>query len=122
MGYDLLISFQQLSQDGHAEYQDSHKADGSILLGYGNYLAARERRERLQKQGTHFVRWGGVVEGQPDISIGCDNVAGGEMACAHLLAQGNLARRQTVQTTSNALKRSLAHGTCQCYAFDAIRR
>ena len=88
VGYDLLISFQQLSQDWHAEYQDSHKADGLILLGYGNYLAARERLERLQQQGTHFVRWGGVVEGQPGISIGCDNLAGGELACGHLLAQG----------------------------------
>ena len=63
LGYDLLISFQQLSDDWHAEYQDSHKADGLILLGYGNYLDARERLERLQSQGTHFVRWGAVVEG-----------------------------------------------------------
>lgn len=88
LGYDLLISFQQLSDDWHAEYQDSHKADGLILLGYGNYLDARERLERLQHQGTHFVRWGAVVEGQPGTSIGCDNVAGGALATAHLLSLG----------------------------------
>lgn len=88
LGYDLLISFQQLSDDWHAEYQDSHKADGLILLGYGNYLDARERLERLQNQGTHFVRWGAVVEGQPGTSIGCDNVAGGALATAHLLSLG----------------------------------
>jgi DNA-binding LacI/PurR family transcriptional regulator len=88
LGYDLLISFQQLSEDWHAEYQDSHKADGLILLGYGNYLNARERLERLQQQGTHFVRWGAVVDGQPGTSIGCDNVAGGELATQHLIAQG----------------------------------
>lgn len=88
LGYDLLISFQQLSDDWHAEYQDSHKADGLILLGYGNYLDARERLERLQSQGTHFVRWGAVVEGQPGTSIGCDNIEGGALATAHLLSLG----------------------------------
>lgn len=87
-GYDLLISFQQLSEDWHADYQDSHKADGLILLGYGDYLASRSNFERLVEQGTHFVRWGAVVEGQPGISLGCDNVQGGRVATEHLLAQG----------------------------------
>ena len=36
-GYDLLVSFQQLSDDWHADYADCHKADGIILLGYGDY-------------------------------------------------------------------------------------
>jgi DNA-binding LacI/PurR family transcriptional regulator len=87
-GYDLLISFQQLSNDWHADYQDSHKADGLILLGYGDYLASRSNFERLVEQGTHFVRWGAVVEGQPGLSIGCDNVAGGRAATEHLLTLG----------------------------------
>ncbi len=87
-GYDLLISFQQLSDDWHADYQDSHKADGLILLGYGDYLVARSKLEGLVDQGTHFVRWGAVVEGQPGISIGCDNNQGGRAITEHLLAQG----------------------------------
>jgi DNA-binding LacI/PurR family transcriptional regulator len=87
-GYDLLISFQQLSEDWHADYQDSHKADGLILLGYGDYRVAQGKLERLVEQGTHFVRWGAVVEGQPGLSIGCDNVQGGRIAAEHLLAQG----------------------------------
>lgn len=87
-GYDLLVSFQQLSEDWHADYQDSHKADGLILLGYGDYLVSRGRLERLVQQGTHFVRWGAVVPGQPGVSIGCDNRQGGEAATAHLLRQG----------------------------------
>jgi DNA-binding LacI/PurR family transcriptional regulator len=87
-GYDLLISFQQLSDDWHADYQDSHKADGLILLGYGDYEIAAPKLERLVQQGTHFVRWGAVVDGQPGISIGCDNVQGGRMLAEHLLAQG----------------------------------
>ncbi|MBL8300661.1 MAG: LacI family DNA-binding transcriptional regulator [Rhodanobacteraceae bacterium] len=87
-GYDLLVSFQQSSDDWHADYQDSHKADGLILLGYGDYLVSRGRLERLVEQGTHFVRWGAVVDGQPGVSIGCDNRQGGTAAGAHLLAQG----------------------------------
>jgi DNA-binding LacI/PurR family transcriptional regulator len=88
LGYDLLISFQQLSDDWHADFQDSHKADGLILLGYGNYLDAKERLLKLTQQGTHFVRWGAVESGQPGTSIGCDNISGGEIATAHLLSQG----------------------------------
>lgn len=86
-GYDLLISFQQASNDWHADYQDSHKADGLILLGYGDYLASRRNLERLVEQGTHFVRWGAVVDGQPGVSIGCDNVHGGRAVTEHLLRQ-----------------------------------
>ena len=87
-GYDLLISFQQLSDDWHADYQDSHKADGLILLGYGDYLVARSKLEGLVEQGTHFVRWGAVVEGQPGVSIGCDNNQGGRAITEHLLSLG----------------------------------
>jgi len=47
-GYDLLISFQQLSSDWHVDYEDSRKADGIILLGYGDYLQYRPRLEELE--------------------------------------------------------------------------
>lgn len=87
-GYDLIISFQQLSEDWHAEYQDAHKADGLILLGYGDYLIARSKLEKLDAQGTHFVRWGAVVDGQPGVSVGCDNVQGGRAITEHLLGLG----------------------------------
>ena len=87
-GYDLLISFQQLSTDWQADYEDSNKADGLILLGYGDYLESQSRLERLVEQGTHFVRWGAVLPGQPGISIGCDNFQGGHDITAHLLEQG----------------------------------
>lgn len=87
-GYDLLVSFQQLSRDWHADYADSRKADGIILLGYGDYLAYRDKLEKLMAQGTHFVRWGVVLPDQPDVSIGCDNFSGGRDATTHLLEQG----------------------------------
>ena len=87
-GYDLLISFQQLSNDWQADYEDSKKADGIILLGYGDYLESRGRLEKLVEQGTHFVRWGAVQPDTPGVSIGCDNTQGGHDITAHLVAQG----------------------------------
>jgi DNA-binding LacI/PurR family transcriptional regulator len=87
-GYDLLISFQQLSGDWHVDYEDSRKADGIILLGYGDYEEYRFRLEQLVRQGTHFVRWGAVLQGQPGVSIGCDNFQGGSQATRHLIQLG----------------------------------
>lgn len=87
-GYDLLVSFQQLSSDWHADFEDSNKADGLILLGYGDYLESEHRLQRLVRQGTHFVRWGAALPGQPGVSIGCDNFQGGFDITGHLLEQG----------------------------------
>lgn len=87
-GYDLLISFQQSSNNWHADYQDSKKADGLILLGYGDYVEYRARLEQLVQQGTHFVRWGAVLPDQPGVSIGCDNLQGGRDVTRHLIERG----------------------------------
>jgi DNA-binding LacI/PurR family transcriptional regulator len=87
-GYDLLISFQELSGNWHVLYEDSKKADGLILLGYGDFVEYRTRLEQLVAQGTHFVRWGAVLPGQPGISIGSDNFQGGYLAAKHLLEHG----------------------------------
>jgi DNA-binding LacI/PurR family transcriptional regulator len=87
-GHDLLVSFQQLSDDWHADYEDSMKADGLILLGYGDYLAYESKLAHLVAQGTHFVRWGAVLHGQPGISIGCDNAQGGALVARHLVEGG----------------------------------
>jgi len=87
-GYDLLVSFQQLSNDWQQDYEDSRKADGIILLGYGDYEEYRPRLDRLVQQGTHFVRWGPVLDGQPGISVGCDNLQGGYEITRHLVNAG----------------------------------
>lgn len=87
-GLDLLISFQQLSNDWHRDYEDAKKADGLILLGYGDYVEYQSTLEKLVAQRTHFVRWGAVVPDQPWISIGSDNVQGGRDITAHLLQSG----------------------------------
>ena len=87
-GYDLLISFQQLSSDWHVDYEDSRKADGIILLGYGNYLEYQPLLERLVERGTHFVRWGSAGEVQIGATVGSDNEQGGFHATTHLLQSG----------------------------------
>lgn len=91
-GYDLLISFQQLSDDWHADYEDTNRAGGIIFLGYGNYANFREKMERLKESGTHFISWGPVFEGQPGISIGCDNFNSAYEATKALLAD----KRKTI--------------------------
>jgi DNA-binding LacI/PurR family transcriptional regulator len=92
-GFDLLVSFQQLSDDWHKEYADSHRADGLILLGYGDWGSYQARVAQLAAQGTRFARWGSV-EAAPDVAgpgttIGSDNAAGGRMAAEHLLRLGH---------------------------------
>jgi DNA-binding LacI/PurR family transcriptional regulator len=87
-GYDLLTSFQQLSRNWHVDYEDSHKADGIMLLGYGNYEDYRDKLALLEREGTHYVRWGAVNAEQPGSTIGCDNRLGGELAARHLIDRG----------------------------------
>ncbi|RIX29169.1 LacI family DNA-binding transcriptional regulator [Sphingomonas edaphi] len=87
-GYDLLISLQQLSGDWHVDYEDSRKADGILLLGYGDYVAARPRLEQLVRQGTHFVRWGAATDGEIGTTVGSDNEQGGYLAGKHLIERG----------------------------------
>jgi DNA-binding LacI/PurR family transcriptional regulator len=88
LGYDVLISLQQLSDDWHIEYQASNRADGLILLGYGNYTTYREKLGALADANTRFIIWGPMIDDQPGHSIGCDNVNGGYQATKHLLDQG----------------------------------
>ncbi|MDO1527701.1 LacI family DNA-binding transcriptional regulator [Fulvimonas sp. R45] len=87
-GYDLLVSFQQMSRNWHAEYTGSHKADGLILLGYGDFLDYRHKLDALVQSGTRFVRWGSALPDRLGVSIGSDNPLGGRMVTEHLVAQG----------------------------------
>jgi DNA-binding LacI/PurR family transcriptional regulator len=87
-GYDLLVSFQNLNDDWHAEYEDSNKADGLILLGYGDYTDYQDKLTKLEEQETHFVRWGAHDVDHPGVSICCDNMQGGFDITQHLIHLG----------------------------------
>jgi DNA-binding LacI/PurR family transcriptional regulator len=88
--YDLLVSFQQMNDDWHAEYEDCHKADGLILLGYGDYLTYEQKLASLIEQKTHFVLWGAGNKGLDAISVRCDNKQGGLAITQHLIEQGRV--------------------------------
>ncbi|MDJ0940521.1 MAG: LacI family DNA-binding transcriptional regulator [Woeseiaceae bacterium] len=87
-GYDVLVSLQQLTDDWHIEYQASHRADGLILLGYGDYRKYREKLAALSDANTRFMIWGPIIRDQPGHSFGCDNENGGFQATRHLLDLG----------------------------------
>ncbi|WP_271078451.1 LacI family DNA-binding transcriptional regulator [Aurantiacibacter sp. MUD61] len=87
-GLDLLISFQRMEDDWHVQYQDSHRADGLILLGYGDFTLYKQRLDQLEQQGTHFARWGSVSSDLNGTTVGSDNFGAGQMAGEHLLSKG----------------------------------
>ncbi|GAB2996435.1 LacI family DNA-binding transcriptional regulator [Psychrosphaera aestuarii] len=88
LGYDLLVSFQELDADWHSVFKDSNKADGLILLGYGNYLDYESKLHELVNHGTPFVRWGAETQSVKASSIGCDNFHGGQQITEHLVGLG----------------------------------
>jgi len=87
-GYDVLVTLQQLTDDWHIEYQASHRADGLILLGYGDYVVYREKLAALAAANTRFMIYGPIVRDQPGHSLGCDNETGGCAATEHLVGLG----------------------------------
>jgi DNA-binding LacI/PurR family transcriptional regulator len=86
--YDVLLSFQQLRDNWQEEYVTSNRADGIILLGYGDYGRIADRLRRLHDNGLKYTIWGAVTPELEGHAIGCDNSAGGEMATRHLLELG----------------------------------
>lgn len=85
--YDVLLSFQQLSKNWIVDYENSNKAEGIILLGYGGYTDYIRKIELLDD--AHVLTWGPVIEGQPGHFVGCDNRRGGYLATRYLLELGH---------------------------------
>lgn len=87
-GYDVLVSFQQLSSDWLHEYQVSNRADGIILLGYGDYHGIIDKLLRLRDEGAHFTIFGAMTPELEGHAVGAANFDGGEMATRHLVKMG----------------------------------
>ena len=85
--YDVLLSFQQLSENWILDYENSNKAEGIILLGYGGYTDYIGKIELLDN--AHVLTWGPVINGQPGHFVGCDNRRGGHIATRYLLELGH---------------------------------
>lgn len=86
--YDILVSFQQLSNDWHLKYPLSNRADGIILLGYGDYGGFADKLDQMIEANTCFTVWGATGPELKDRTIGCDNVEGAYLATSHLLRLG----------------------------------
>ena len=116
LGYDVLVSLQQISDDWHIEYQASHRADGLILLGYGDYVEYREKLAALADANTRFIIWGPLVRDQPGHSFGCNNEEGGFRATQHLLENG----RRKIAFLGNTGRRSPEHSARHAGYLDAL--
>ncbi|MFT5635703.1 MAG: DNA-binding LacI/PurR family transcriptional regulator [Cognaticolwellia sp.] len=79
-----------MSNDWHTDFEDTRKADGIILLGYGDYTDYEEKLVQLIKQETHFVRWGADVKELSVVSVGCDNFHGGYQVTEHVIKKNRL--------------------------------
>jgi len=86
--YDLLVSFQQLSDNWHIEYEVSNRADGIILLGYGDYSGFADKVKGLVNAEAHFVVWGATGPHLSGHTVGCDNAKGANDATTHLIELG----------------------------------
>ncbi len=86
--YDILISFQQLSDDWLYEYQISNRADGMILLGYGNFAHMAPKLLKLVEEGARFMIFGLSTEELKGHTICGHNLEGGELATRHLVGLG----------------------------------
>ena len=56
------------------------RADGLILLGYGDYTLYTHRLSQLVASDTRFVRWGSVREDNIGTTVGSDNFGAGRLA------------------------------------------
>lgn len=86
--YDLLVSLQRPEEDWYARYEEAHRADGLILLGYGDYVDAHPTLKKLSDDEAHWILWGPQLELEGAASVGCDNRLGGYRATRHLLDKG----------------------------------
>lgn len=86
--YDVLVSFQQLSDNWLSEYQATNRADGIILLGYGDYGLIADKLQKMRREGANFTIWGATMPELEGNAIGCENREGGAAATRHLLELG----------------------------------
>lgn len=106
-GLDLLVSYQRMEDDWHRRYQESRRADGLILLGYGNHEVYAAKLAQLATDGTHFTRWGPTGCADGGATIGSDNLGAGRTVGEHLLERGR--RRIAFLGRADASSPEFAH-------------
>jgi DNA-binding LacI/PurR family transcriptional regulator len=85
-GHDLLLRRVIPTDDSWLErILTSGRVDGAIVIGQSDQSAVIERAAAA---GSPVVVWGAWRAGSAQITVGTDNVEGGRLAGAHLLARG----------------------------------
>ncbi|WP_308461490.1 LacI family DNA-binding transcriptional regulator [Sphingomonas citricola] len=85
-GYDILLSrVIPDSDDWLDRLIDSGRIDGLLLVGQSDQSAVIERAAARYRP---LVVWGANRPGQQQVTIGSDNVEGGRIAAARLIAHG----------------------------------
>jgi DNA-binding LacI/PurR family transcriptional regulator len=85
-GYDLLLSrVLPSNKDWLAQFVDSGRVDGVIIIGQSNESAVLDE---VASRYLPIVVWGGHIEGQVYCSVGSDNKLGGRLATEHLINKG----------------------------------
>lgn len=85
-GYETLVSFQDGPENLSGRYEDRRRADGLIVIGTTQNLAAWTYYRDLGLGGTRLVCWGSPFDELDWIRS--DNHAGALLATRHLLAAG----------------------------------
>lgn len=85
-GYELLLSFEQLGSGEDRDFDFSNRADGLILLGYGEPAEHAAAVTLLQSAELPFVASGPQ---QPylanTLTVGCENIQSARRLAQHLL-------------------------------------
>lgn len=84
--YDLFLS--RVVPQGPRWLDDiltSGRVDGIILIGQSDQI---DQIERVAESYDRMVVWGAARLGSHQITVGTDNVTGGELAARHLIARG----------------------------------
>lgn len=86
IGYSMLLSkVTHDPSDWIASIMGRRRADGIIVIGQSLH---HDALNKLAASEYPMVVWGNKLRGQRYISVGSDNVAGGQLATSHLLSQG----------------------------------
>ncbi|MEM6627496.1 MAG: LacI family DNA-binding transcriptional regulator [Pseudomonadota bacterium] len=85
-GYDVIVSSPENAEElSRNRLMATGRADGQVIIGQ---TERHDVLNALSEAGAPIIVWGGQLEGQHYATVGCDNVAGGEMAGEHLVKLG----------------------------------